>query len=866
MLLLVFNVQGYSQDIDSEFSRIKDFILTLQDFSKNIPQEKVYLHFDNTSYYQEDNIWFKCYIVTSGEHQLSWFSKTLYVELLNPGGEIVDKRILKIENGQCHGDFTLNHNPFYSGFYEVRAYTKYMLNFGDDVIFSRLLPVFDKPKIEGNYEEKDMLRYTRSGPAGNYPMKREQLPKEKKVNLRFFPEGGNLIQGVASRIAFEATDEVGKLINVTGVVMDATKQELCQIVATHEGRGVFTYTPVPYADKRRKDIAEVEYSGKKYQFDLPPGLPKGVVMEEDNLTYSDSIVISLQKNENTLDEMFGVVVVSGGKLQKYYCGYIEDNEKTIFKIDKTQLPSGVSQIVLFNGNGEIVCDRLIFTRKDNTLNIKAKTGKSVYKPNELVNMELSVIDKEANPVNTNFSLSVRDGANHVNGNHNILTDLLLMSEIKGYVSNPSYYFENEDDTHREALDVLLMVQGWRRYSWKQMAGVDSLDLKYFPEQSIETHGQVVTFAKNKPKQNVDVSLLLKKSDEDRVFFKSVVTDQQGCFSFESNVYGKWSMILSVTEKGRKKDYRILVDRVFSPEPKRYRFEDLQISIAKKDTVIMNDEETPDDDFEDDTKSFTAVYADSLEKLGIDKRIHYIPEVTIKEKKRNKGKDIYHNRSTSIAYYDMASEVDDIYDRGIDISDNIHEVIVNMNKDFTIGRRTIIDEMYVDRGQTFEYLSFKGKPVLFVVDYQRRSVSTLEDVFAYRLIPLNAIKSIYINTTTSAKCEYSDPRIPCFHAASMFGCVVFIETLDGRIPVEGGKGVRKTWLDGYSNVRDFYSPNYSELPPGPDYRRTLYWNPLVFPDEKGKAKIQFYNNSSCTNFNISAETVTPEGMIGVYKDE
>ena len=78
------------------------------------------------------------------------------------------------------------------------------------------------------------------------------------------------------------------------------------------------------------------------------------------------------------------------------------------------------------------------------------------------------------------------------------------------------------------------------------------------------------------------------------------------------------------------------------------------------------------------------------------------------------------------------------------------------------------------------------------------------------------------------------------------------------------GVRRTRLEGYSATSEFYSPNYSELPPLPDYRRTLYWNPMVTPDETGKAKIQFYNNSSCTNFNISAETVTTLGRIGVYE--
>jgi hypothetical protein len=149
---------------------------------------------------QGDNIWFKCYVVTSGQHQLSPWSKTLYAEMLNPGGEVVDKRVLKIKNGQCYGEFTLIHLPFYSGFYEIRAYTKYMLNFGDDVMFSRLLPVFDRPKTEGNFEEKRMLGYGRQGPLDSYSMKREAPVKGKVVNLRCFPEGGNLIQGVVMEV------------------------------------------------------------------------------------------------------------------------------------------------------------------------------------------------------------------------------------------------------------------------------------------------------------------------------------------------------------------------------------------------------------------------------------------------------------------------------------------------------------------------------------------------------------------------------------------------------------------------------------------------------------------------------------------
>ena len=864
------------QNLDSGDIKLLSFIQAISNFSNHIPQEKVYIHFDNTSYYQGDPIYFKCYVVTSSQLQLSQLGKTLYIELLNPGGEIVDKRILKIENGQCHGDFTLNQLPFYSGFYEVRAYTKYMLNFGDDVIYSRLLPVFNKPKTEGNFEEKEMLKYGRWG-AGNFPMKRERPEKGKAVNLRFFPEGGSMVQGVTSRVAFEVTDELGNPIEVTGTVLDADKQELCQITTLHEGRSVFTYTP-PGAGKR-KDIAIVEYNRKKYQFDLPTGLPQGVVMEIDNLSYDDSIGVCLRKNGDTPEEMLGLVVFHGGRLQKTCVVYMEEDEVN-FKISKTGLPLGVSQIVLFNGEGAVLCDRLIFTGKKEWLDIHVQTDKPAYKPFELVGMEISVTDSEMNPASSTFSLSIRDSENEVECHHNILTDLLLMSEIKGYIRNPAYYFEEKNDiveTQRamSLLDLLLMVQGWRRYSWKQMAGVEPFELKYRPEQGIETHGNVVTLVKQKPRPNADVSLLLLKKEADDVrqagftefldldnlvrfpFIETFVTDSMGRFAFVSDVEGKWNMILSVSEKGKKKDHRIMLDRVFSPEPQRYRYTDLQVEIAEKN--IENDifDDETDEKLDENLQSLMTAYRDSLSKLGINEKIISLEEVTVKAKKKTKEQEIYRNRSTSVAYYDVASEYDDIYDMGGFVGNDIHELLKNMNPNFRI-------EWSRDR----EWILYNNKYVLFVINYQRVDLSSFIDMIKYQLINIQSIKSIYINETMTAFCQNCfHPRGGCSELFDRFGCVVFIETYpEGQIPVEGAKGVRKTWLEGYSQVKEFYSPDYSVLPPEADYRRTLYWNPSVTPDETGHASIQFYNNSRCKHFKISAETVTSQGIIGIYKHD
>lgn len=171
---LPFSLQA--QMPDSIVRKLSGYIEAVQNFGEMLPQEKVYLHFDNTSYYQGDPVWFQCYVVTSELNRPSDLSKTLYVELLNPGGEVIAKRVLPVRNGRCHGSFELTQLPFYSGFYEVRAYTKYMLNFGEEVIFSRVLPVFDKPRAAGDFKEKNIQKYA----VYKYPQVRKKTAKEKK--------------------------------------------------------------------------------------------------------------------------------------------------------------------------------------------------------------------------------------------------------------------------------------------------------------------------------------------------------------------------------------------------------------------------------------------------------------------------------------------------------------------------------------------------------------------------------------------------------------------------------------------------------------------------------------------------------------
>lgn len=860
MILLIFCISIHlsAQNNDSIINKLSQYVGIVDQFSRNLPQEKVYLHFDNSTYYQGDDIWFNCYLVTSGQHEASTLSKTLYVELLNPGGEVINKQILKVENGQCHGNFTLNKLPFYSGFYEVRAYTKYMLNFGEDVIFSRTFAVYDKPTKPGAYEEKKLMKYG----WGLYPVLRPKPIKEKAVSLKFFPEGGNLVAGASSRIAFEATDAYGNPIEVSGTVLNENKETIVRFKSVHDGRGVFSFTPSDKQQTKAPKIV-VDYKNKKYDFDLPAALPKGIVLKVDNLSSADSIGISVLTNSETPRGIFGLVLMSGSTLLRDLIIDTSEGKSIDLKIDKTNLPAGVSRIILFNSQGQIVGDRLLFIRSDEKLIIKGKADKASYKPYEQVNMQFNITDQDTIPVETTFSVSIRDKQNDVKPDQDIQTNLLLMSEIKGYVHNPDYYFESDDLIHQQALDLLLMVQGWHRFDWDWVNEKKPFELKHQPEKGIEVNGQVVSFVKSTPKPKVNVSTLIcQKNDSNKVknsFMENFVTDSLGRFSFTANVEGRWDMVFAVTEKGKKKDHRTVLDKLFSPEPRRYRYTDLfaHIPNPEEDKLIAPD-------------TLLRVAKDSLAKVipkinydsiaakgGKGKgRVLHLKELVVKAKKDSKEQEILDNRAKSMTYYDVYAEQDKIRDKGVIPEKDLKDFLLKMNKDFYLSH---------GEGLADDILKYKTAEPLFVVDYKR---TTLQENW---MIPFwmraEYIKSIYISEDISPRIDYSDHSLLIPIRIAKYSCVVFIEIFpDWKVPVSAGRGVRKTWLDGYSQIKEFYSPNYTRLPIEQDYRRTLYWNPGVKTDKDGKALIQFYNNSSCKNFSISAETITPQGVIGVLKKQ
>ncbi len=460
------------------------------------PQEKVFLHLDNTCYFLGEAIRFKAYSRRTDTGRPSTISNVLYVDLLNHDGYLMERKIVRMKNGEGHGSFVLrDDSTMYSGFYELRAYTRWQLNWGQfehphpdvtnywfhnekmakdyfrdyEKLYSRVVPVYDKPLAPGDYTRdmtlRRMMRY--------YPANDEK----PKLKLTFYPEGGNLVQGVENRVAFEVMTEEGENVSGTLTVNGQT------IATVHRGRGVFTVTP---SDKRIEAEFRSE-DGRTVKEKLPKAEADGVALTLE--TSKDSTQIRIRTNGEKVPQTLALTVRHEGKPTHYHT--MASNQENRIVLHHTELTTGVNQVTVYDAEGRVWADRLFFHRTEGlgTPSLQIEGVKDEYTPQEQITFKIK--GKEAG---AKFSLSVRDAysSDEIYDNGSILTEMLLSSELRGFIPNPGWYFEQDDEQHRTALDLLMMTQGWRRFNWQEMASGT-----FHPTEPAEQHmtltGEVLNY-------------------------------------------------------------------------------------------------------------------------------------------------------------------------------------------------------------------------------------------------------------------------------------------------------------------------------------------------------------------------------------
>ncbi|MES2829248.1 MAG: TonB-dependent receptor [Bacteroidota bacterium] len=880
---------------------VEKIVTALQRWSDNNPQEKVYLHTDKPYYVVGDTIWFKAYVTIGSKHQLSAMSGALYVDLIKESDSLVTALKLPVTAGRAKGNFILADSSFKEGNYRIRAYTQWMRNAGSSYFYDKVFsvgnsvtnPVFAKIDYEYSKEGAKtaitaVLTYTndKGEPLANKTVNYDLLEDydvittqkkttdangilrivlqpgksgkiigtriQSRINtvdkefiskdflvkalstssdLQFFPEGGPLVNGVRSRVAFKATGTNGLGVAVKGVVTDSENNPVGEFQAQNFGMGFFRL--MPEAGKTYQ--AKVTYpDGSESVVKLPAALTSGYVLSVFNNPETDTILVRINASADlvkTPGQAVSIVVQTGGNVHMATTIPITKAAISI-PIPAKELPSGIAQFTLFSSTGDALNERIAFVQNNDMMNLKLSSAKQSYTSKEKIEVTLEALDEKNAPSSGNFSVSVINEAAvplDESKETTILSHILLSSDIKGYIERPNYYFAAPSVETKNNLDLLMMTQGYRRFVWKDIIAEAPFNLPYKAEKlTSEITGKLMTL-NNKPVANGKVMLMSNKlaglppettTDANGVYiFKDLIITSEIQFS----VQGK-------TDKGSDK-VEIKVDRtrdeLMSPNP---NVPDLDTDLRKTLQASFDNAKKQEED---------------LQKRGMLGRTQQLKEVQITsgKKKRAFGMDM----------------------------------IMEGHADQTV-RYAATDIAYMN---ILEWMKFKIPNITFRQDNSDQCGPV--EVAVSR----GEVMNIFVDGRKITQCESQDFFL--MDPADIARLDV-VRTNAALINMMGGAGLSFTTKRGMGSVRKVFNPNMTNINPRgynvvrefyspvykgdgndsriADLRTTVYWNPSLMTDDKGKATFSFFNGDGKGTHRVLVEGINADGTLGrkIYKYE
>lgn len=462
---------------------------TFAQFSSAYTSERIHIHYDKSSYGAGDTIWFKAYLMKGVEPENE--SKTLYIDWSDPSGKLISRSSWPIMDGITYGQLSIPKD-YASSTLEVKAYTKWMLNFDSAFLYDRYIRILNTP---------------------------QKAVKDKEIaHLTLFPEGGNLVGGLINNVAFKATDQYGNPIKLVGQLMEDGKV-LKNITSVHDGMGSFSLAPV---EGKSYSIGWKDATGIPHNTSLPPTERKGLLLKITRT--NDSRNFFIQVNDSSVAGRVRVI----GTMYQHPVFNIEKNlvNNTAQGVIPVQmLPSGVLVITVLDEQYHPLAERITFI--DN--------GEYVFTPEMNVThwglnrrarneIEISVPDS----IEADLSVSVTDANIDFNDENTILSDLLLSSELKGKIYHPAYYFTNQNDTTASFLDLVMLTNGWRKISWTDLA-VGKLPQIKFPKDTAfnSVSGKIYGATPNQLQNAGDMVLIVNQKDNKQ--FVTVPINPDGSF-------------------------------------------------------------------------------------------------------------------------------------------------------------------------------------------------------------------------------------------------------------------------------------------------------------------------------------------------
>ena len=786
-------------------------IMTLKrNLGSNVPiYEKVYLHFDRASYATGQDAWFKAYIVDGQRHLPMDRSGVLNLELISPKGEVIVQEDLEIKpGGLAFGDFKIKRD-WVTGKYLVRTYTDRMSNFDSLFYFTRHLDI---------YTDKNTTTASL---------------KDNKPAVTFFPEGGHLVYGLPSRLAFKAIDINGEPIKISGSIVDNEGNLISALASQHEGMGSVFFKP----DVGKNYEARISYGTEQLSVNLPNPVQSGLVMGVRNDGIKNITVRVLASSDFEGKELY-LVGHTRGKMNYKSKGKVE-KQVVSFEIPLHLVPTGILHLTVFDQSLRPFAERLTFVNKDDFPTVKIRSNRRRYGKRERIELSLGISDDYGNPITSLLSLSVLD-ADQVRLNEideSIASYLLLSSDLSGPISRPQSYLNGDQNTVR-ALDLIMLTNGWRRFTWQTVNNVKT-ESSYPFISGLTLCGRLKHGQDRKKYANHELNLIALGSDAS---FYTTTSDDKGDFCFTGTHYTDSSSLVvqTTSANGRPIDLEVEFKKE-SPKLTNYRasaglFRTNDIT----DLINVNNQRI-------------------AEQLALGDDYQLLEEVVV-EGQASQGPG---PSQTIIGTPDYTVDFDEEDVQQPDVLSVIQGKVPGLQITFDgVSSRVRItggtaEPLYLLDGMPVNTQAFSGQRTVNISSgpggqvQQIQGTTFTQDDFTLHQF-LRTISPQDIDRVEVMK----GPNAAIYGSRGMNG-VIAIYTKKGYAPLES---VSSTQFKGFYLSREFYAPDYGTVNPEiTDRRATLFWKPDLETDEEGGAQISFYNSDIAESMTVLVEGIGSSGQ-------
>lgn len=835
----------------------------------NSLQEKVYLMTDKPYYSAGERIWVRGWVVDAVSHTGQTPTNYLYVDLVDAGDNLVQRIKIKRDSTGFNNAIDLP-SDIKAGSYALVAYTRWQTNWSEDFFFRRRIEIgnsiddvvmhevsyvlgedstatalvrfygFDGPyagcrvqcaeKREGKKDRTFTLRtdsygqvrveYTPiEGIVGEIDMTLDVpnrnfnttilLPDvDNSIYVDFMPEGGDLIADATQCVAFKAIGADGYGRDVAGVVRDESGAEICPFVTQHRGMGVFEFTP----KAGKKYYAEVEHNGRKLRYAMPTAKSEGCALRVER--EGDNWVCDLLSAADFDRSNLGALVHSRGALV-YMVGDISNG----FLIPENVLLEGISQVAIYDRTtGKIYSERLLFRHPAEQFSMESKTAAPVTRKRQKVSLDIKIVNNSGSVVNGDYAVAVTDKrmVRREESSENIVTSLLLTSDLGGFVESPAEYF----DAAREHTDLLMMTQGWRRFDIGDVVR-DSLAMPTVGfEQTQSIEGRITNAFNREPK---GAQIVLHNSYTKMFENFELGDERNGKFRIDGLDYPD-STIYTVSVLNRKGQDNVLGVK-FAAD--RLPFPKSQIYTRLKDGKI--EQYIPDEYLNTNKEKY--YQEGGMRVIDIEEIV-----VTAKPLESSVFKGVIPTHELPVAKFVKH------YPTAWDLAFKLHGVVTTAGGMFATRERAPV--------VTLSSAMNGGSLPSYVYSVPRVYVDDMET-------PIRELQSIPSEDVVSVSFVPSS-RTGLFGPNEIPKALIFYKLKPDHLrKYRKNASVNSIAPLGYKQAVEFYQPKY-DVPNQPDLRTTVAWVPAVQFDAEGRATIEFYTADRATDYDVVVEGITDDG--------